>query len=35
MKADVKYNDFIGTAVAEMTDFLCIYLNQKCVYNDK
>ncbi|WP_305380705.1 hypothetical protein [uncultured Duncaniella sp.] len=39
MKAGVQYNDYIGTAAADMSDFesnrIWSYLNQKGVYNDK
>lgn len=39
MKADVQYNDYIGTAAADMSDLesnrIWSYLNQKGVYNDK
>lgn len=39
MKADVQYNDYIGTAAADMSDFDCnsilSYLKQKDINDDR
>ena len=39
MKADVQYNDYIGTAAADMSDFDCnrilSYLEQKGIKDDR